>query len=271
MDDHEKKIHAELKISSWSELKINCFYKDFSPVDSFEKEFQIQLLHYTSYFKLYSAHNHLIEMNKLLIPNTPEYFSHLSNFIQDIFTVCDLLAGQIFITYFNEALWNSQCKPTISNLNLHAFHTNNRILNKIKNLTPKAKKRFIGVFRRNFQKISNPKNTSWYNDLKYYRNSNTHGIIRFVGRNRRNFWSLLKKEMFEKNLVFIEKNKPVHNSKPNKRNLKRMKSMLRDDSIEMQCNNYYNKVADLSSLIWKEMLNFYLMSPAPSGTKLFHK
>lgn len=271
MDTQETYIHSFLRLNSWKKLKTEGFYKNFSPVDSFTKEYEIQYLHYSSYYKLYSARIHLNKI-KVIKKSGIRFENHFSNFIQDIFSVCDLLAGQIFITYFNESIMENKY-----NINLHFLRNCSYMGNgtrryrifyqKYQNLPLINRRGYNRIYIKKLAKLINPKNKSWYNDLKYYRNNIMHGILRFKGESKGQIF-LLKRDKFEKYFDFIVKNIPIHNKKQTKAIKQRLAKMLREDSVKQQCDDYYNNVVHLADYIWQEMLHFYLSSPAQNGVKL---
>ena len=273
MDAFETHIHTILRIIPWKELKERGFYQSLSPVNSFRKEYEIQYLHYTSYFKLFSAKNHLekIQNNSL---NDNESFilltNHISNFIMDIFSVCDLLAKQIYCVYFNESILKQNLVP--KPIYLHSLRKDSQFVSSSRRLPINNRRKYNRLYIRKIKKITNPKDKSWYNDLKYYRNCLTHGILSMVGRdiNNRKIY-LLKKGKFEKNFDFIIKNIPIHRHRQNARNNERLNKMFRRESVDNQCQNYYNKVVALAESVWQEILDFYLISPANSGVKLYLK
>jgi len=268
MDKLECHIHDYLKIESWKKLKVDAFYKNLSPVATDRRKYEIEYLHRSAYIKFYSAHYNIGRLKKWLYTPSPpgeriaNILCLISTCLQDLFSICDLMAKQIFIAYYDHDLIYPLYLHTLKSKGVKLKSTNGWIW-----IIPKRQVEYNTIYTK-FIKDQTDKDGSWYDDLRYYRNNNMHWISSFLHHDRINDkFYLMKKDMFEKNFEFIIKNEPVRNMNPTPEIENKFASMRRANTIDLQFEEYFRNVKDFAINIWGQMLELYLKSPAKSGVK----
>ena len=257
MDKQETYIHSFLGLDNWNLLKGEGFYNcKITPLTTFEAEYQLQYLHYTSYFKLGSAYFHLRRIKSIKYFDTDSLFvlkTEIDNFLQDIFSVCDLLAQQIYILYSNQSI--NLAGQLFIMVNMHNLRENYKRL-----INPNGEQEFLNLYDSYIKRIIDDKN-SWYYDLKYYRNNCIHGLIKLIFQEKDKFY-LLKKDKLEKNFnllgnVFAKSGKDRTPDEINE-----VRPLYREDDIIIQLEVYFDFVKKFSDSLWGEMYKYYSMFPA---------
>lgn len=282
MDYIEEIIYKELDIKAYKTLKDEFYKPNMSPQSHFYAEYQNQYHQYTALLKLYIAFSHLqyfqntsqlIQKRTNNIFNTinlfnnflhyTDEFEHINSFIKNIFSVCDILANQIYIILSNDV-------KGISKIYLHKFKTD---INDINNTVAKdnfcdykkSKKLFDKInmnwFNNYFKTIVCPVllENSWYDDLKYYRNGITHGLLRLTYHDFSRNTYLLKRDIYEneKEFEFVVRNMPVHNLNPTPDTQIKLRAKFNYVPISAQFRNYYENVKKLTSDVWQKMSELY--------------
>ncbi len=259
MDSQENYIHNFLKLDNWKLLKEKGFYNcKITPLTTFEAEYQLRYLHYTSYFKLGSAYFHLRNIKSIKSSDVPSLFSlkaEVDNFLQDVFSVCDLLAQQIYILYSNQPI-NLAGQPFIT-INMHKLYEKYKHL-----IKSNGEQEFLNLYNRHIKKIIDDED-SWYNDLKYYRNNCIHGLIKLLFNDvKSDKLYLLKKDKLEKKFKILVNVFAKSEKDRTEYDIDKVKPFYRTDDVLAQLNSYFEFVKNLSNSLWGEMYEYYKEFPA---------